>query len=131
MSEIEKLKQVAEQAEVRYLSYKEEIQSILDELEQLRIEMQLSQDEYRRCQHIDEQAHARVALVHQLPNPFTIASAVKRVREMCADVLEVDDIEAAISVKDSRTVKSYRSLLPELQEALKGLVMIRDALNFD
>lgn len=76
------------------------------------------------------QAAAETPPEPTMPKPMGIKSAITPINKLIKDLEGVKNIPAIVSDKDPRTVQSYRALLPELRNAIKGLEDILDHLKF-
>ena len=56
-----------------------------------------------------------------MPKPIQIKSRIKPVKKLAREISMVQNVPAAISAKDPRTVAGYKELIPELQAAIKDL----------
>jgi len=65
-----------------------------------------------------------------MPKPMRIKSAIKPISKLRQEIEAIKNIQAAVVAKDPRTVASYQTLLPELQEAITDLQLILSKLNF-
>lgn len=55
----------------------------------------------------------------QMPKPRRIKSAIRHIQELAEEVAAIQDVKLAVLSKDSRTVDSYRQVIPELKTAIK------------
>jgi hypothetical protein len=65
-----------------------------------------------------------------MPKPVQIRSSIKPIKKLAEKITMVQNVPAAISAKDPRTVAGYRELIPELQAAIKDLETVLTKLEF-
>lgn len=124
---LEQLATIAQQKEAEYLTFRAEIKDTLEHLQSLRLAMHEARDEYMRQYLIVSPQPGQDS--RPIPKPMAIKSAISKVKEVCAEILAVASPVAAISVKDPRTVASYRALIPELRETLTDMQWIQEQLE--
>lgn len=65
-----------------------------------------------------------------VPKPVQIKSSLKPIRKLAQEMGKVQNVPAAISAKDPRTVAGYKELIPELQATVKDLEAVLAKLEF-
>ena len=65
-----------------------------------------------------------------MPKPIQIRSRIKPIQKLAREISMVQNVPAAISTKDPRTVAGYRELIPELQAAIEDLEAVLAKLEF-
>jgi ParB/RepB/Spo0J family partition protein len=65
-----------------------------------------------------------------IPKPVQIKSSLKPIKKLAQEIGKVQNVPAAISTKDPRTVAGYKKLIPELQAAIEDLEAVLAKLEF-
>lgn len=99
---LKQLKIIAQEKETEYLAFKTKMRFTLEHLQTLRLAMQETRDEYMR-QRLVASPQPGQSDGRPIPKPMAIKSAIKKVKEVCAEILAVPSPVAAISVKDPRS----------------------------
>jgi ParB/RepB/Spo0J family partition protein len=128
-----RIQRVAEEAglpesKLRYLlPIKDEgaLETIIQEL----AERKMSNAELRRrIKELRRQATSSASVA--MPKPVQIRSSIRPVKKLAQELAQVQNVPAAISAKDPRTVAGYRELIPELQTTIADLEAVLAKLRF-
>ncbi len=65
-----------------------------------------------------------------MPKPMRIKSAIRPINKLARELNAVNNVPAAISAKDPRTVGGYKAVIPDLRSAIKDLEAILNKLEF-
>lgn len=65
-----------------------------------------------------------------VPKPMQIEAAIKPIRKLYSRFRKSKNIKAQISMKDPRTVESYRKIISEVESAIDELKQMRDELKY-
>jgi ParB/RepB/Spo0J family partition protein len=102
---------------------------ILERMAQEIIDKKLSNAEIvRRIKELQEELAGPSAVA--MPKPVQIKSSIKPIKKLAEEIKMVQNVPAAISAKDPRTVAGYRKLIPELQSAIEDLETVLAELEF-
>jgi ParB/RepB/Spo0J family partition protein len=82
----------------------------------------------RRIKELRHQAASSAFVA--IPKPVQIRSSLKPLQKLAQELALVQNVPAAISAKDPRTVAGYRELLPELEATIADLEAVLDKLRF-
>jgi predicted transcriptional regulator len=129
----ERIQRVAEEAglpesKLRYLlPIKDEgtLETIIREM----AERKMSTAELRRrIKELRRQATSSVSVA--IPKPVQIRSSIRPVKKLAQELAQVQNVPAAISAKDPRTVAGYKKLIPELETTITDLETVLEKLRF-
>jgi ParB/RepB/Spo0J family partition protein len=65
-----------------------------------------------------------------MPKPVQIRSALEPMVRLAKEISAVKNVPQAISIKDPRTVESYKKLIPDLENAAEDIQKVLEALKF-
>lgn len=129
----ERVQRIAEEAglpesKLRYLlPIKDEgaLETIIQEL----AERKMSNAELRRrIKELRPQAASSASVA--IPKPVQIRSSIRPVKKLAQELAQVQNVPAAISAKDPRTVAGYKKLIPELEATITDLETVLEKLRF-